>query len=571
MLRNLHIKNFALIEELSIGFENGLNIITGETGAGKSIIIDALNVAIGERANTEMIRRGSEKAIVEANFQITNYELRITNLKTIFMENEIELSEEILLRREISMKSSSRCFVNDAQVSVSVLKAIGDELVDLHGQHEHQSLLRSEKHREYLDQFANIETELKKYSETFFNARKILREKIVLQEKETQLKEKLSVFQFQLAEIEKVNPQISEDELLEREIRKMQNAEKIVELTTSLYEILYDNENAVSVQLKLAQKKLDEFLKFDESFSETANEIFSAIASVDESANAIQRYRNNLEFDEKKIDEMRVRAGEISLLKKKFGGTLETVLNKKAELEHEISLVENFEKEIGKFSKDFENARSECEKLAKQISEQRNTSSKKLNKAIESSLKELGIPNGVFETRISQKEISNEEELFANISRKKVLLTSYGFDEVEFFVSTNKGEEPKPLIDVASGGEVSRIMLSLKSSLAKADTTPVLIFDEIDVGVSGRIAQAVGKNLKQLSEHHHVISITHLPQIASFADAHFVVEKIENGKRTVTSIRKLNEKERVVEVAKLMSGEKVTDAALKSAKELMSL
>ena len=282
-------------------------------------------------------------------------------------------------------------------------------------------------------------------------------------------------------------------------------------------------------------------------------------------------YRNSIEFDEKKIDEMRIRAREISMLKKKFGGTLEAALNKKEELEREISLVENFEKEIGKLSNEFENARIESEKLAKQLSEKRISAAKKLNKSIETSLKELGIVNGVFETRISQREISNGEELFATIAKKKVLLTSYGFDEVEFFVSANKGEEPKPMIDVASGGEVSRIMLSLKSSLAKADTTPVLIFDEIDVGVSGRIAQAVGKSLKSLSTHHHLIAITHLPQIAGLADAHFVVEKIENRKRTATSIRKLNDKERVIEVAKLMSGEKVTDAALKSAKELMNI
>ena len=310
----------------------------------------------------------------------------------------------------------------------------------------------------------------------------------------------------------------------------------------------------------------------------TENENTAQLASVDESANAVQRYRNALEFDEKKIDEMRIRAGEISLLKKKFGGTLEAVLTKRNELEQEISLVENFEKEIGKLSNEFESARMECEKIAKQLSEKRNASAKKLNKAIETSLKELGIPNGVFETKISQKEIPNGEELFANVGKKKVSLLNYGFDEIEFFVSTNKGETPKPMIDVASGGEVSRIMLSLKSSLAKADTTPVLIFDEIDVGVSGRIAQAVGKSLKSLSTHHldesslrQVIAITHLPQIAGFADSHFVVEKIENGKRTATSIRKLSEKERIIEVAKLMSGEKITGAALKSAKELMNI
>ena len=569
MLTTLHIKNFALIEELFTEFESGLNIITGETGAGKSILIDALSLAIGERANSEMIRSGSEKAIIEATFLLERHAERSRSIKPIFAENEIESTNEILLRREISTKGTSRCFVNDAQVSVSVLKAIGDELVDLHGQHEHQSLLRKEKHREYLDQFANLENELQRYSETFFCARKFLNEKKSLEEREAQFKEKLSLYQFQLAEIEKVNPQLGEDESLERAIRKMQNAEKIFELTTSLYEILYESENAISVQLKLAQKKLDELLKLDESFFETTKEISSATANVEESVNSIQRYRNALEFDEKRIDEMRIRAGAISLLKKKFGGSLEMVLAKRNELEHEISLAENFEQQIQKLASEFENARNECEKLAEQISEKRNSSAKKLHKAIESSLKELGIVNGVFETKFFHREITNENELYATIGKKHVVLSSHGFDEIEFFVSTNKGEEPKPLIDVASGGEVSRIMLSLKSSLAKADTTPVLIFDEIDVGVSGRIAQAVGKNLQSLSEHHQVISITHLPQIAGFANAHFVVEKNENGKRTATSIRKLNEKERVVEIAKLMSGEKITDAAMKSAKELM--
>ena len=391
------------------------------------------------------------------------------------------------------------------------------------------------------------------------------------------MKEKLSLFQFQLTEIEKVNPQSGEDEILEKEIHRLQNGEKIFELTTSLYEMLYDNENAIAVQLKLVQKKLDELLQLDESFFEIAKEIISASASVNESANSIQRYRSTLEFDEKKIDALRIRAGEISLVKKKFGGTLETVLRKKVELEKEIALVENFETEIQKLSVEFEKRRNECEKLAKQNSEKRIFSAKKLNKAIETSLKELGIVNGVFETTLFQKEIESVmnrrgnslQELYANVGKKRVELFPHGYDEIEFFVSTNKGEEPKPLIDVASGGEISRIMLSLKSSLAKIDTTPVLIFDEIDIGVSGRVAQAVGKSLQQLSHHHQVIAITHLPQIAGLADAHFVVEKTETKLKTTTSVRTLTEEQRVEAVATLLSGEKITAAAMNSARELM--
>lgn len=568
MLRSLLIKNYALIEEISVEFSSGLTVITGETGAGKSILIDALGLLLGERASTEIIRTGAEKTIVEGVFDVRNNK----RIAEILRSTESDMTDDIIVRREVSNKGQSRCFINDSPVNVSLLKEIGDALVDLHGQHEHQSLLHQETHIQFLDDYGDYEQELESYRTSFTALTALISKKNELQEQEEQLKAKKSLYEFQMKEIDAVNPQAGEEEQLEAELKILENTEKLNELTSNVYQILYESEHSTRDSLVQARKMLEQLAEIDATFSDSVNELRSAEVIVDEISKLVQRYASRIEFNPARLEEIRDRLGALALLKKKYGGTLETLIAYRQKIGDEYKFAENFEEEIAKLDKEIESLRYDCGAKANLLTQRRKEISKKLEKEVVTSLAELGIQKAKFEIRIEQNVVDNTSTTFAvKIGSSFVEATSTGVDRVEFFISTNVGEEVKPLTKVASGGEVSRIMLALKSALAQSDRTPVLIFDEIDTGVSGRIGQAVGLSLKKLSKRHQVIAITHLPQIAGLADTHFAVEKVEAHKKTSTTLRLLNDDERVTEVAKLLSGEKITEAGLKSARELMGL
>jgi len=567
MLHSLLIKQYALIEELSVEFEPGLNIITGETGAGKSIIIDALSLVLGERADSSEVRKGAEKAIVEGIFDIVDN----TPFRKLLEGHEIEFHDELILRREVSAKGQSRCFINDSPVSAAALKEFGDALVDLHGQHEHQSLLRTETHLGLLDNFGRLDGLSEEFEEAYRACGATLQEMRTLKAKEHELMERKSLYEFQINEIDALAPRGGEEEELENELNILENAEKLFAATERLYAMLYEGENAVHDQLILARNELETLGTIDAAFKEQTAEAASAAAIVDELAKFIQRYNSHIEFKPERLEHIRDRLGNLALLKKKYGGSLDAVLAHRARIGREVELANNFEAEHTALRKRFDRERATASEIAARLSSKRFETSKKVNTAVAQALRELGIANAVFETSIRAEVAANREEAFVKLGKDWLECTSKGVDRVEFYVSANAGEDPKPLAKVASGGEISRIMLSLKMILAKSDRLPLLIFDEIDVGVSGRIAQAVGKSMKNLSRFHQVIAITHLPQIAGVADVHFVVEKIESKNRSTTRMRKLSLEERVGEVAKLMSGEEVTDSGRKSARELMGL
>lgn len=568
MLKQLLIKNYALIEEISVEFSSGLTIITGETGAGKSILIDALGLLLGERASTEMIRTGADKAIVEGIFQLQGYE----RVAEILRRNENEVTEEIIVRRELTSKGQSRCFVNDSPVPVSLLKEIGDALVDLHGQHEHQSLLHPETHIEFLDEFGGLRQEIQAYQATYRTLVAAASKKRELLAQEEQLKAKKSLYEFQIKEIDGVNPQTGEEEQLESELKILENSEKLSELTSGVYQLLYESEHSVRDGLVKARKMMEQLAEIDQSLSESVNDARSAEVIVEELSKLVQRYSSKIEFNPDRLEELRERLGALSLLKKKYGGTVDLLIEFRKKIGEEFKFAENYQSELAKLDKEIEAIRIECGEKAELLTKRRKESSKKLEQAIIERLNDLGIPKAKFLTTIQQQpDEGSDLNLSVIIGNRKIKAAQDGVDHVEFFLSTNVGEEPKPLVKVASGGEVSRIMLALKGALAASDKTPLLIFDEIDTGVSGRIGQSVGKSLKRLSHHHQVIAITHLPQIAGLADTHFTVEKSESNKKTSTRLRKLEANDRVHEVAKLMSGTEVTEAGLKSAKELMGI
>jgi DNA repair protein RecN (Recombination protein N) len=564
MLASLTIKNFALIESLELSFEGGFAVITGETGAGKTIIIDALGMLLGERASSDVIRAGAEKAIVEGTF-VGAGPKRVT---AILKENELDTQDTLLIRREISTKGSSRCFINDTPAPLAVLKEIGDMLVDLHGQHEHQSLLRPETHIDFLDAFTGVESEKDLFAASYHKLGKFFSDITSLRNREQSLREKKSILDFQLKEIDAVSPQPEEDTQIQNELKRAENVEQLFALTAELQSLLYDGELSIHDQLSQALQRLTSLETIDAAFSKLREECTAAASSIDDVSKFLRRYNEQLEFDPATLEEKRTRLFAISGLKRKYGGSLEAVLARREEIFSELQTAENFDAEIAKMQTEAEREREKCSALAKTLGNARRRAAKQIESKIADSLKNLGITSPKFSVSISTLE-TRDDQPYVVLDGKAYAATAKGIDRVEFFLSTNAGEDVKPLAKVASGGEVSRVMLALKSALAASDRTPVLIFDEIDTGISGRVAQKVGAAMRELAEHHQVIAITHLPQIAGCARSHFAVEKIQSNGKTTTTVKKLTEKERLHEIAKLISGENVTDASLKSAKELL--
>ncbi|MGA9364616.1 MAG: DNA repair protein RecN [Bacteroidota bacterium] len=570
MLKSLYIKNHALIDEIQVEFESGLNVLTGETGAGKSTIIEALSLILGERASADVVRKGTEKTVVEGVLQVSGNR----KLRKLFEENQIDYADDLLLRREISLKGQSRCFVNDTPTTLAVLSQVGDLLVDLHGQHQHQSLLKVDTHVDQLDEYGGTAALLPDFQRSYDRLKGLLTKLHELQQREQQLKEKRDLYEFQMKEIDAVNPRPGEEEEMQQELRILENAERLFEVTSQLYGLVYDSENSLHDQLASVNRMLEELMSIDKTFEEPMKEASSAQAVVGELAKTVQEYRARIEFNPGRLEHVRERLGNLSLLKKKYGGSLDSILEHRRRIGAEVDLAETFDEALKKLEDDIEKERAISSEAAQKLSSKRKQATQRLSKSIVEELAHLGIPNATFEARIENKKlvpdsVSVDSSPYVKLGKVLYETSPKGIDFVEFYISTNIGEDLKPLAKVASGGEISRIMLALKSILAKADRLPLLIFDEIDIGISGRIAQAVGVGLKNLSKYHQIIAITHLPQIAGAADHHYIVEKVEEAGRAFTRIRKLHSDDRVREVAKLMSGEKITDAGLKGARELI--
>jgi DNA repair protein RecN (Recombination protein N) len=569
MLKHLYIKNYALIDSIDIDFQRGLNILTGETGAGKSILIGAIGLLLGERASSDTVRENSDKVIVEAAFDIEKNE----TLSTLFEENQIDWMDPLIIRREITAAGQSRGFINDSPAHVKTMKVLGELIVDLHGQHEHQSLLRTQTHAKLLDDFGGLMGIVADYRANYIKLSALFKELKKLKDREQSLSERKDLLAFQVNEIDNVNPQPDEETSLQTDLQILEHAETLYEQTQQLYEMLYESEKSVYETLVVARNRLDSLADIDPSFDEWRKECSSAEAVVNEIAKFLQRYNSRIEFDPQRLDQLRDRLGQLSLLKKKYGGSIERIIEHRREIGKELELAENFQQSISSLKTDIEKERVELSTIAERLSSKRRDTAKKISKLIVKELSTLGIPNAVFEVQISTAPDKtgelNDENAFIKLGKDFYPAYQNGIDKIEFYISTNAGESTKPLSRVASGGEISRIMLAMKSVLAKSERLPLLIFDEIDVGVSGRIAQAVGRSLKTLSGYHQIIAITHLPQIAGLADSHYVVEKIEDGKHTATNVRILSMEERVREVARLLSGEEITDAGIAGAKELI--
>ncbi|MDZ7758317.1 DNA repair protein RecN [Rhodohalobacter sp.] len=561
MIKSLYIKDFALIDELDVQFEKGLNIMTGQTGAGKSIIIGALNMILGERADTEVIRQGAQKAIAEATIFVGENE----ELFELLEESAVEVSKELILRREIR-QAGSRAFINDTPVNISVLKEVGDQLVDLHGQHDHQMLLKEENHQGVIDQFDLVRPVLKAYRAEYKRMSELQKELRDLKRRERDLNEKMELYQFQVKELEAAELDAHEEEELESEMNLLDNAEDLDQKAAAISEIGNGDDVSLMNLLNTVKLHLEDMARIEPEFQTYLDEVATARISIQEAVQFAERYRDGIEFNPKRLETLRQRQSELNRLQKKYQRDISGLIKYYNEIKAELNVAENFDLEIERIQKKIFDQAEILKEKAVDLHEIRIQVGNQLSKDIADALKNLGIEHGRFQVSVDWMESGSG---WIEIGGAQVDCTSNGCDEVTFYISTNKGESPKPLAKIASGGEISRVMLSLKSILAKEHHLPVMIFDEIDTGISGHISEKVGREMRKLSEYCQIVAITHQPQIASQAHKHYRVEKVEEGERTITKIISLSEEEHIREVAGLMSGEEITESALSSAKELI--
>ncbi|MFQ6113809.1 MAG: DNA repair protein RecN [bacterium] len=563
MLESLSIKNYALLVDVEIQFGKGLNILTGETGAGKSIIIGALGTILGERVDTTALRAGASKAVIEGTFSVDGN----AQVKNYLVQHDLDTGDDhVILRREIYENARSRAYINDTPVQLSILQALGYLLVDLHGQHEHQSLLKVQSHLTFLDDFGDLKKEKQTVAELYRGLHKNLEELRKLQDQEKALNEKKDFYSFQVQEINKVAPLPDEEKELLKEEKIVQHCERLYNLTSEFYQILYEEEKSVYDQLSRVDRGLQELQDIDERFSSVKKDCETVLLTVEELAKFIQNYNSNIEFSPDRLEEIQNRLSLLSGLKKKYGQTIEEVLAYRDKIQNDLNSIENVDTQIESLEKEIDSQVRQFSKACCELSQKRKDVALRLQKIVPEVLSVLGMARSRFKVSLEYQE---DPDGLVHLEGKRYSATAHGMDFAIFYISTNPGEELKPLAKVASGGEISRIMLALKSIAAKEGQIPILIFDEIDMGISGRIAQAVGRKLKEISEFHQIICITHLPQIASMGDHHFSVEKAEVSGRTETRIRKLTSEERTQALASLLAGEKISETHLKSARELL--
>ena len=563
MLFSLYIKNYALIQELSIEFTPGLTIITGETGAGKSILIGALNLVLGERASSDLVRTGSTKAVIEAVLK----EVHSEKLDTLLNAAEIETTTELILRRELSSSGQSRCFINDTPSTAALLKQAGEILIDLHGQHEHQLLLHADTHETMLDDFAQTTAEVSAYKAARAKLQELHKQLVTLKKEAAEIHEKKEILDFQLNELHALDLKNGEDEGIETEIMLLENAETLFSLSSSLNELLYDSEHSVYSSVAAALHIVEKLAVIDKRFDIHIEETRTAKSIIDELARFTRSYSADIDFNPARLDSLRERQLKIQRISKKYGLTLSGLIELQNELDTKIALQGNLEEEVNHLQQQITLQRAELSILACTLSGKRLDASRKLEQEIQKQLAELGIPNATFIVSITHEE-DGEGEI--TIEGMKFSAFNSGYDRTEFLISTNPGEKPRPLIKVASGGEISRIMLAMKSALAESSKLPILIFDEIDTGISGRVAEAVGKSLKKLSRLHQIIAITHLPQIAAMAELHLQVQKSLQNDRTVTEVSALDHESRLQAIAGLISGKEISSSSLNHAAELVA-
>ncbi len=568
MLREIHIRNYAVVEKLSVEFFPGFSVLSGETGSGKSILVDAVGLVLGGRASLDVIRTGQDRTTITAVFQCGDA------ARTWLEEFGLDCGEDLILRREIQAEGKSRLLVNDQPVTLASVRRLARRLVDIHGQNEHVALLARDVQLELLDQFANAQSSLEEVAQLYTRRRELGREMDELAQSEQERLRTLYLLQFQVQELNSARLEPDEDTRLGEEKRVLSNVEKLRTAATAAFENLYDEDHSALAKLAAAEKSVQELARYDSSAAAQLDLLASARALVGDTAASLRDFLAKLEADPARLEQVEDRLAEIARLKRKYGTTIEAILEYAKQAAAQLEKLVHADERRNQVMRQFEQASADYRRSGEALSAKRRSAAKSLEKRVRQELGQLGMEKAVFEIHLSGLSDA------AGGPR--------GIDEVEMRFSANPGEEPRALERAASGGELSRLMLALKTiaadeSRAGANGTRAhqgaapnrsdlrtLIFDEVDAGIGGRVAECVGQRLKRLAANAQVLCVTHLAQIACFADCHYSVDKIERAGRTITDIRQLaEEKERAAEIARMLSGSQITGPALEHAAAML--
>ena len=550
MLLEISIKNFAIIEAISLNFEKGMTVLTGETGAGKSIIIDAMNMMLGARATTDVIRHGAPKAEIEGFFSVENSHA----LQMIFDEQGIELGDEIIIRREILQNGRSVSRVNGQMVNLSVLRSIGQYLVDIHGQHDQEELMRPQLHIQMLDGFGDADfLELKQAYQANFDAyRKMRKQLLEIKKNQEEHKARIEMLEFQMAEIESASLQPGEDLKLNQERDKLLNHKNIADTLTNAYTMLDNEEFSSLANVRSAMNDMESLEDYDAEYREISSSLSESYYVLEDVTKRLEDIIEDLDFDGNRLMQIESRLDLIHSITRKYGGNVDDVLMYFAKITEEYNLLTGNNLSSDDMEAELKKLEVSLVDLATKLASARHNLAQQLEIEIQQELKDLYMDKARFQVQFTKGKFTCE-----------------GNESVEFYISTNPGEAFKPLVKVASGGELSRLMLAIKSAFARKEGKTSIVFDEVDTGVSGRVAQAIAQKIHKIGQNGQVLAISHLPQVIAIADYQFFIEKISNEHSTVSTVRLLTVEERIEEVAKMLAGENVTEAALTQARELL--
>ena len=550
MLLEISIKNFAIIEEISLNFEKGMTVLTGETGAGKSIIIDAMNMMLGSRATTDVIRHGAPKAEIEGLFTVESNR----HLTALFEEQGLEWTDELIIRREILQNGRSVSRINGQMVNLSVLKAVGQHLVDIHGQHDQEELMRPQLHIAMLDEFGDAAFFKTKdaYRQTFEDYKRLRKQVMELQRNQQENKARIEMLEFQIAEIEAAALEVEEDVRLEQERQRLLNHKMIADTLTNAYTMLDAEEFSSLANVRSAMNDLESIEEYDPSYKELSDQLAETFYALEDITKRLEDVVDGLEFDGNRLMQVESRLDLIHSITRKYGGQVKDVLEYLAQITKEYSLLTGSDLSSEDLEKELKRLEKSLVTLAQNLSDQRHALAQALENEIQQELADLYMDKARFQVRFSKAKFNRE-----------------GNEAVEFYISTNPGEDFKPLVKVASGGELSRLMLAIKSAFSRKEGKTSIVFDEVDTGVSGRVAQAIAAKIHKIGQNGQVLAISHLPQVIAAADYQFYIEKISDAHSTVSTVRLLNREERIEEIAKMLAGEDLTEAARQQAEQLL--
>ncbi len=565
MLTELSIRNFAIIDDLRITFFDKLTILSGETGAGKSIIVNAMNLLLGSRANAKLIRTGAETAELEALFEVSPE----SDAAKIMTEQGFNPSEGLIVRRIISNTDRHKIYINGRLSTMQVLTEIAENLASISGQHEHQGLLKDDLHLYILDQFAGLVPKRQKVQHFYQQMLPLIVKLKSLTSQQNRQFEHMELLKFQKKEIIDASLKPGEDNALEQELLRLKNAELLMQTIIKSYESLYGKQGAVVESLVEISKDLQKISEIDPQLVPKVKVLTDAAFQIEDISHELRSYMENIEMDQKRLEQVEARLEMIRKLKRKYGGSVESVVSHLHTIEKELVNIENISENIDQLKEELDELNQKITAEALSLSEKRKEAAQKLSQKVESELADLKMSGTQFVVDISQPVNENPTSPYLCIGNAAV--SESGMDRAEFMIAPNVGEAVKPLANIASGGELSRVVLALKAILAQNDSVETIVFDEVDAGIGGDVAEMVGKKLLTLSNLHQVICITHLPQIAKFGDHHFRISKHVRDGRTRTTIEPIPENERVRELARMLGGVEITKATLDHAAELLKM